>query len=409
MAVRIRLGANDYGSRIDSMTLTELRQKHPRLIYESFEIKRGRSNLQIQFRFLLEPDIVFTPSVTIPLPKNFNLDRIENLVFHLGLIELISYWKVACPSEIVIKAGQLSSRQIAWWKNLLINGLGEFFYQNKIDFTAPDFVRILSSQHSKFQILHSKIAESDLILSGGGKDSAVTLEILKGINKRQAVLVLGNLKPAIESARIAGYSNVINVKRTIDPKLLKLNQSGYLNGHTPFSAYLAFLGTLVAAIHGYKYIVASNERSADEENTIFHGRKINHQYSKSFEFERLFQKYVPGYVLRNVLYFSFLRPLYEIQISKLFAKLPKHHLSFRSCNVEQKTNTWCGHCAKCASSYLLLAPFLPKLKMMEIFGGDLLKNRKIQTHIRQMMGKASVKPFECVATRAEIRLALTLL
>ncbi|MDP3994174.1 MAG: UDP-N-acetylmuramoyl-L-alanine--D-glutamate ligase [bacterium] len=395
------------------MTLSELRKKHPRLVYESFDIRQLGRNLHIKFRFVLEPDIVFRPEIVIPTsgsPTGSGMtSSIRNLVFNLGLIELISYWKAACPREIVIKAGKLNNAQITWWKNLLLNGLGEFFYQNKIDFTTPDFVRIVSSQHSTFHILHSKIAEGDLILAGGGKDSAVTLEILKGLNKRQAVMVLGNVKPAIENARIAGYKNIINVKRTIDSKLLKLNKSGYLNGHTPFSAYLAFLGALAAAIHGYKNVIASNERSADEENVVYKGKKINHQYSKSFAFEKLFREYSNTYLNKyfNIYYFSFLRPLYEIQISQLFSHFTRHRLAFRSCNVGQKTNTWCGHCAKCASSYLLLAPFLPKSKMIEIFGSDLLRNAQIKKYIRQMTG-TGIKPFECVATREEIRLALEL-
>jgi len=393
--------------------LEELRKKHPRLVYESFDYKQGGGNLNIKFRFVLEPDIVFTPKVVIPMngspTESGMMSSINKLVFNLGMVELISYWKTACPREIVVKAGFLDRRQIVWWKDLLINGLGEFFYQNKIDFTSPDFVKIVSSSDTRYKIQDTSSLDGDLILSGGGKDSAVTLEILKGINKRQAVLVLGNLQPAIESARIAGYTNVINVKRTIDPKLLKLNQSGYLNGHTPFSAYLAFLGTLVAAIHGYKNVIASNERSADEENTLYKGRKINHQYSKSFEFERSFQKYVSRYVLKYVLYFSFLRPLYEIQISKLFARYPNHHLSFRSCNVGHNTNSWCGQCAKCASTYLLLAPFLPPEKMKKIFKTNFLKNKKIKDYIRELTGQKGIKPFECVATRKEVSLALNLL
>jgi hypothetical protein len=66
-----------------------------------------------------------------------------------------------------------------------------------------------------------------------------------------------------------------------------------LNGHTPFNALLAFLTYLVAYLGNKKYIVLSNESSANESNV--RGLKVNHQYSKSFEFENDFNEYTKKY------------------------------------------------------------------------------------------------------------------
>ena len=65
--------------------------------------------------------------------------------------------------------------------------------------------------------------------------------------------------------------------------MLQLNSEGYINGHTPFSAIVAFSSVLTAALNGQKYITLSNENSANE--STVKDSKVNHQYSKSYEFE----------------------------------------------------------------------------------------------------------------------------
>ena len=392
------------------MMLPELREKHPRFIYESFQINEKNNELRIRFRFLLEPDVVFSPELILPPNHSLNQKEMENFVFHLGLVEMISYWKAACSPQIQIEAGQLTNRQIAWWHDLLIHGLGEFFYQNNIDFTSTDFLNITSNQNKKPNIPTRKKPNfsGDLILVGGGKDSTTTLELLKDLPGRKGCLILNPIKSALRSIQIAGYPKPLVVKRTIDPKLLELNRRGYLNGHTPFSAYLAFLGVFIGALHGYDNIIVSNDRSADEENVIFKNLKVNHQYSKSFRFEKLFRRYCAQYLTPEVQYFSFLRPLYEIQISQLFAGYPEHHLSFRSCNVNQKKDSWCGACAKCAFVYASLFPFLSFEKMKEIFGEDYYLKPEIAPLIRQLVGIEKHKPFECVGIKEESILAIAL-
>jgi len=392
------------------MLLAELRRKHPKFIYQSFETKEESNQLSIRFHFLLEPDINFSPEISLPLKQSLNQKGIENFAFHLGLVETISYWKAACSPEILISAGRLTNQQISWWHDLFIHGLGEFFYDNKIDFTSPHFLQISSNQNKEFNfpLKNSSSSAGDLILVGGGKDSPVALELLKNLPSRKGCLVLNPTRASLENIQIAHYPAPLVVKRKIDPKLIKLNQLGYLNGHTPFSAYLAFLGVFVGVLHRYKNIVVANDRSADEENVIFRHLKVNHQYSKGFRFERLFQDYCQRYLTAKVQYFSFLRPLYEIQISQLFASYPQYHLSFRSCNLGQKENSWCGHCPKCAFVYLSLFPFLPFEKMMAIFGEDYYRKAEIKPFVYDLVGLGKRKPFECVGTKKESILAVAL-
>jgi hypothetical protein len=206
-----------------------------------------------------------------------------------------------------------------------------------------------------------------------------------------------------------GRENPVLVQRAIDPKLLLLNRKGYLNGHTPFSSYLAFLATLCAAVFDCKYIALSNERSSNEGNVEYLGHTINHQYSKSWDFEKKFRAYGKKYLAKNIEYFSFLRPLYELQIAKIFARYPKYFPAFLSCNEAHKTNsgsrkptqTWCRKCAKCLFVFASLYPFMETKQLVKIFGSNLFQDQSLIPLMEELVGERNFKPFECVGTTAE--------
>ncbi|MBI3576967.1 hypothetical protein HY086_02945 [Candidatus Gottesmanbacteria bacterium] len=378
--------------------------KHPRFVYRSWQIDASPSLLTVRFHFLLGPDINFSPEITIPINGPVDRSLIEPFVFNLGMVEAISYWKAACPPELVVEAGSLTADQIAWWHDLFLNGLGEFFYKNTVNFTQPNFltIRTQPQQFNNVAIKQSS-PSGDLILVGGGKDSAVTLELLKKMPQPKTALLLNPTPASLKIVEVAGYQEKIIVKRTIDLKLLELNKAGYLNGHTPFSAYLAFLGSLVAALYGFKNVIASNEASASEGNINYLGKTINHQYSKSYDFEKKFRDYS-----KEPTYFSFLRPLSELQIAALFATMPRYHQVFASCNVNRGLG-WCGNCPKCAFVYLILSPFLSTKQLLNIFGSDFFDKPELQKHFLDLTGAGDKKPFDCVGTPQDVQGALSLL
>lgn len=392
------------------MTIDSLRDKHKRFIYQDFSTTADKNDLNITFSFLLEPDVAFRPQLTIKNGADgfSRVDRplFDNLIFHLGLIEALSYWKAACSEEIVVQPAFLSQEQIDWWRSLLNQGMGEFFYQNKIDWRSDKFVNLVCTGTKKFKPASLDEAQpKPLVLVGGGKDSAVSLEVLKLLGEQPAAMIVNPTEAAKQIAKIAGIKDTLIVLRQIDPKLLALNQMGYLNGHTPFSAYLGFLSLLTGSLFGFNNVVASNERSADEPNTNYLGQAINHQYSKSWEFEQAFRDYVSKYISPSFNYFSLVRPLWEIQISKIFARFPQYFSAFRSCNRGQKDNVWCGRCPKCLSVFVLLYPFL-KEKTAAIFGKDLLADPALKSVLTALTDKNQPKPFECVGTREEILASL---
>ena len=224
--------------------------------------------------------------------------------------------------------------------------------------------------------------------------------------KRSALIV--NPKPVtLKCAEIVEIENdnIIEVYRTIDKGIIELNSEGFINGHTPFSSMLAFLSYFIGYITNNKYIALSNESSANESNV--EGEKINHQYSKTYEFENDFKQYTDKYLKTGVKYFSFLRPLTEIQIAKLVSKYEKYHKVFKSCNVgsKEKEWKWCCNCPKCLFVFTILSPFLYKDKLVNIFGEDLFEKESLKETFIELLGFGETKPFECVGTYREVRYA----
>ncbi|MEY4669956.1 MAG: hypothetical protein RL518_2655 [Pseudomonadota bacterium] len=394
-------------------TFTTLRSKHPTLTYRGYTLVRRGETLHATFLIDLEPSIQFRPTLSFPA-TTIEESQLEPYLFHLGMVEILSYWKAACPPRVIIDDYRLTEEERSWWQDLFIHGLGEFYFVNDIDPSQPGLLTIES--HGDRPLPRSTTGTSvakdgELVMAAGGKDSSLTLEMLKTFNRngRRQILILNPSRSASDSVTIAGYEEALIVHRTIDTKLLELNAQGYLNGHTPFSAYLAFLGTMIAEMHALGSVIVSNERSASEENTIFHGLAINHQYSKGIRFERRFREYAAQHFSGCASYYSLIRPLYDLQVSGLFARLAPHHLtSFRSCNVGQRDDRWCGRCPKCAFVCLTLAPFISPEQHAAIFGRELFEVPEILSAIEELTGVRDHKPLECVGTLGESRDALVL-
>jgi len=395
------------------MKLEFLRKKYPRFVFEKYSYAFKGKTLKVSFVFKIEPGIVFKPEISMENVRKTG--ELDNFIFNLGMIESLSYWKATCSKEIIVRAGYLNEEQIKWWKDLIMDGMGQFFYENKIDFRKPGFLTIKSQYQGIKHEPSLNQTNRILVPIGGGKDSIVTLETLKKAGKNIRCFSLNPTEAAIKILK-KGCKNPIIVRRKIDQRLLELNRKGFLNGHTPFSAYLAFLSLLLARIFDFKYIALSNERSSNEGNVRYLGKEINHQWSKSFEFEKRFKDYYKKYLSKDIEYFSFFRPLYEIQIANLFSKYPKYFPVFLSCNEAYKTDSgrkkplkkWCGKCSKCLFAFAVLYPFVKQKDLAKIFGKNLFNDKSLVPIMEELIGEKRFKPFECVGTIKESLIAFYL-
>lgn len=391
-----------------------LRQKYPIFEYNSYDICETENSFEISYSFAVPGLTEFEPTWSFPKMKGKVLDEasrqvFENAIFNLGMVEVVSYLKATCSPTLVVKCGSLNSEQIAWYKKLYINGLGEFFYRNNIveAMNIDTFLDIKVENSNSEKVALTQELGGNLVPVGGGKDSSLSLEVLKDMDNM--CYIVNPRGASRDSAIVGGYEGKIYApRRTLDGRLLELNKQGFLNGHTPFSAILAFSSYASAILLGRKHIVLSNEASANEANVS--GTNINHQYSKSIEFENDFREYVYKFICENgPNYFSLLRPLTEWQIVKAFTKSNKYYEVFKSCNVGSKQDIWCENCPKCLYVYIMVKAFLSDDDMNRIFKTDMLDNEDLRDIFNGLVYPDYDKPFECVGTKDEINLSLNMI
>lgn len=387
----------------------ELRNTYKEFVFENYEILEDEISYKFIYHFEIPGLCDFTPDIEINKKNisNQNIDTkvLKNIVFNIGMVELISYLKCTCSKKVIIKAGYLNNEQISWWRKLYFQGLGEFLYRNNIMIDEDELFDIII-EHEKEEIYQTNYeGKGNLIPVGGGKDSNVTLELLK--NYENIPFAINPKNVHLSCISIAGYSNLFTVKRNLDNKLFELNEKGFLNGHTPFSALVSFVTYLCAYFANKKYIVLSNESSANEATVI--GTNVNHQYSKSFEYEKDFNYYADKYLGLNIKYFSLLRALNETQISYIFSKYRQYHEAFKSCNNGSKSITWewCSSCPKCLFVYIILSPYLTDEELIKIFKENLYEKESLLETFKELLGLEKTKPFECVGTTKEVRDAVS--
>lgn len=316
-----------------------------------------------------------------------------------------SYWKTSIPPSIVLEEGALSDDDAAFWTEVYTLGLGEFFFRNEID--PRGAVRFDGRSKDADPVEAPQAAGPALLLWGGGKDSAVSHRALRGSGERHELLTIGRPEwswPA-RSAEVAGVPHHM-VTRRIDPKLFELNAAGALNGHVPVNAFLAAAAWAIALLTGRSAVVASNESSACEGNTLWSGIDVNHQWSKSLEFERGFQGWTRRSVRGGPEYFSLVRPLTELAIVRAFAAHPEFFATVTSCNRNflqsgPAASRWCLTCPKCVFVALMARPWLDDAAYHELLGGDPLSDPMNVDTLEELLGIARMKPFECVGTPEE--------
>lgn len=336
------------------------------------------------------------------------LDRaLQALFFMAG----VSYYKTYAPPKIVVRTGELDRVMATFFSKTYQRGLGEFWYVNNLDPNTPvEFPTTLSEPIRPFQ--YNGVGQA--IAIGGGKDSLLSTELLYSQPPEPITWSLNHRPQLTPLIQRIGTKHAW-VERNWDPMLLELNKEDAYNGHVPISAIFACVGTIVAILSGKRDVVMSNELSASEPTLKYKGVEINHQYSKSLEFERDYQQYLLHTIGTSPRYYSFLRPLSELRIAELFTRFgfEKYRDVFSSCNrafiMDSNRISWCGSCPKCAFTFLIFTPFIDRIVLETLWGGkNLLRDPALEVVYKQLLGIKGDKPLDCVGEVKESRTAMNL-
>jgi UDP-N-acetyl-alpha-D-muramoyl-L-alanyl-L-glutamate epimerase len=327
----------------------------------------------------------------------------------------VSYYKTSAPPVVDLGPTALTEAELAFLRDFYLQGLGEFAYRNNLDLTnlrieagqadAPQYARLRDPHAS----------QRALIPFGGGIDSIVVVERVRRLADAALFVVsrpADRFAAIEEPAAVTGLA-VVRAEREIDPQLLRSAELGFLNGHVPVTGILSAIAVLAAVLEARDAVVMSNEWSASIPTLQHQGRPVNHQYSKSADFEAALRGVLAGNQLPD--YFSWLRDRTELWVGREFAALAPYHRSFRSCNKAfytertRRLDHWCGECDKCCFIDLILAPFMSAGALRRIFAqtGEPLDDPGLAAKFRALLG-AGAKPFECVGEVSECRAAVLL-
>ncbi len=370
---------------------------------------------RLVYAFDQGPELVET--ITVPgAPFVLDAARAQAVQRALRLLHLIagvSYYKAAVPPQIAIDDYAIDAETAALLETVYLHGLGEFAYRNGLDL------------HGKIQFPASAAADGQgaaalglrthaLVAIGGGKDSLVSIEALRAAGVEQTVAWIGGSQ-LIRACAERTALPTLNIGRALAPELFELNRQGAWNGHIPVTAVNSAILVFAALLQDAGQVVFSNEHSASYGSQIAGTGEVNHQWSKGWAFEQAFGAHVQRYVAADLRYYSLLRPLSELAVARQFAKNDHYDAHFSSCNRnfhilgERPAHRWCGVCPKCHFVFLALAPFMPKTRLVRIFGRNLLDDAAQAPGFDALLEFQDHKPFECVGEGRESRAAMATL
>lgn len=379
---------------------------------------------EVQLRTELTGLDVFTERLRIATPDGTPLTpdpadpSVAGALDLLALAAATSYLKATLPAIVELAGRSVGPAAHALMAALITDGLAEHAFTNGLT-TLEGQVHVVDAAAGADRaagaaatgaISTVPVRDGILVTVGGGKDSALTLALAHRNDPDVLALAVNPRAPMERTAQGVGVG-MVRIERRIDPRLLTLNARGAFNGHVPITAIVMAAAVLAAAMLGRGSVLVANEASADEPTRTVDGWAINHQFSKSSRYEALLSAALveAGTGVRVV---SLLRPLGELAVARAVARTPGLVASITSCNAAYAmgatSDAWCGDCPKCRFVQLALAPFAPRDELTAALGFDALGDAAQIGGFATMLDPAT-KPFECVGTVDEVRLALDLL
>ena len=365
-------------------------------------------------RYALDDAYSFEETITFETepPPDLPVDDagLVRALHHLHIAAGTSYYKAAAPPVIEVEGAGLTASESEFHGHLYDDGLREFALSNGLPVPRSVKIHAASALPVDADRLRTRRPGGQLVPIGGGKDSMVLIEAVRHLAPK---LFAVNPHPLVIELAAATGLELIVVRRRLSPELARLNAIGALNGHVPITAIVSLIAVAGSYLYGYDSIAMAIERSASEETRWVDGVPVNHQYSKSLDFEVLLQRLLAESIDPGIIYGSALRPYSELSIGRAFSRLTGYHSTFCSCNTAFRQQAaagdrWCGHCPKCRFVGLMLAPFLSPEALAAIIGRDMFDDPGQVEGFAALMSEEG-KPFECVGERGESAAALRML
>ena len=499
-------------------------QKFEKFYFNSFEF--DKKTLHAKFFYSFDDKQSFTEEIDfssdfLHVRNDFQQEIFNNFLFSLSIAIWISYYKLYPTKELVVKSWFLTEEDKQFWQKFYLNWLWEFLYKNKIN---PNWLfNFVNESDKKYEKIEFKTSDKIFLPIWWWKDSIVSTELLKNNWFSYTPFIFGKIDTIKENCLKVMKQESFLVKRKLDENLFRLNELWYYNWHVPITWIISFVLLCSAYLYDYRYLILSNEKSANSWNTkiwkcgneekwkcknlnsmsswtnvkdsfssiislnenlmdsslnsewqIIYNRKlttddfleVNHQYSKSLEFEQDLDIYIKRNLSNEIKYFSLLRWMYEIKIAEIFSKIWKDYFGvFSSCNKNFKiwkidwkkdkkstkllncqsgepkssawlgivseslkgncnyydswlnsewqrqwfcssTKYWCNSCPKCAFVYAVLRPYLTDTEIMLIFWKELYENKDLENLFKELLWVKWIKPFECVWEEEEVVYAM---
>jgi len=396
-------------------------------------VRRGHADGVVELAYAFDDGDELVERIVFPDAPAIDPERAQAFDAALDLLHFVagvSYYKAGVPDELRVETRLPDAPTAAFLDALYLHGLGEFAYHNKLDLRGrirfpaqapPTGAAVVGAAEaaiggSKGIAASAAPTESTsprrtLVPIGGGKDSLVSVEMLKAAGVDATAVWVGN-SPLIAACAARTGLPLLNVRRELSPLLFEYNKQGAYNGHIPVTAINSAILAVAAVLYGYDAIAFSNERSASSATLEYDGQPVNHQWSKGWEFERGFHERLHALVSPALDYYSLLRPLSELAVAERFARTARYDDVFSSCNRNfrilgpKPADRWCGQCPKCHFVFLALSAFMPKPRLLAIFGRNLLDDEALAPAFDALMEYRDHKPFECVGEGGESRAAM---
>ena len=390
--------------------------KYKKFRFEKHHFDYDSGVLKLHYSY--DHERFYTEKIRFQLPDDLeSIDHkvIDALSFYTFIIAGSSYYKSFIAPEIEIVDDTIDYWQADFFNMIYRGGLSQFIYENNL---KPSDLAEFSGTENGGTAATDYDGAGVLMMQSGGKDSLLAAELMKESENEFVSWHLSTTGRHPQVIDAIGAPVVVS-KRTIDLDSINEDKSnGGLNGHIPFSALFAGFALIQGALLSKNIVMASNEASADQANVEVDDMSVNHQFTKTYDVEISIEQYLKRYVSADLHYGSILRPLNELQVAKLFAAKgwPKYRHLYSSCNLanyKQKADdgnlTWDGTCPKCANTFVLMAPYVPKEELLALFNDkNLLKDEELTETYKQLFGLSDKKPFECVGTFEELSHAYVL-